>query len=92
MTVNGPQGAMTSTLTLTQANDAIDGQIISQFGNAAISDGRVSGHNVSWIASFAVGGERTTVTFEAEVDGNRMTGRARAGESGTMNFTAEKKP
>jgi len=92
MTVNGPQGAMTSTLTMTQTGDALDGQIISQFGNAAISDGRVSGRNVSWIASFQIGGERTTVNFEAEVDGNRMTGRVRAGESGTMTFTAERKP
>jgi amidohydrolase family protein len=92
MTVNGPQGAMTSTLTMTQTGDALDGQIISQFGNAAISDGRVNGRNVSWIASFQIGGERTTVNFEAEVDGNRMTGRARTGESGTMTFTAERKP
>jgi imidazolonepropionase-like amidohydrolase len=92
MTVNGPQGAMTSTMTLTQTGDAIDGTIISQFGNAAISDGRVNGRTVSWIASFQVGGERTTVNFEADVDGDRMTGRARGSEMGTMTFTAEKKP
>lgn len=92
MTVNGPQGALTSTMTLTQTADAIDGSIISEVGTAAISDGRVSGRTVSWQASFQIGGERTTVNFEAEVDGNRMTGRARAGESGTMTFTAEKRP
>jgi hypothetical protein len=39
-----------------------------------------------------MGGERTTVNFEADVDGARMTGRLRAGEMGTMTFTAEKKP
>lgn len=92
LTVNGPQGAVTSTLTMTQTGDALDGQMISQFGNAAISDGRVNGRTVSWIASFQISGERTTVNFEAEVDGNRMTGRARTGESGTMTFTAERKP
>jgi hypothetical protein len=92
MTVNGPQGALTSTLTLTQSADALDGQIISEFGNSAINDGRVNGRNVAWQASFQIGGERTTVNFEAEVDGNRMTGRARMGEMAAMTFTAEKKP
>jgi len=92
MTVTGPQGPLTSTMTLTQTAEAIDGSIISEFGTAAISDGHVSGRTVTWIASFQIGGERTTVNFEAEVDGTRMTGRARTGEMGTMAFTAEKKP
>ena len=92
MTVSGPQGAMTSTMTLTQTGDALDGNIVSELGTSAISDGRVNGRNASWSASFQMGGERTTVNFEAEVDGNRMTGRLRAGESGTMTFTAERKP
>jgi hypothetical protein len=92
MTVNGPQGAVTSTMTLTQTGDAIDGTMISQFGNAAISDGRVNGRTVSWTASFQVGGERTTVNFEADVDADRMTGRARGSEMATMTFTAERKP
>jgi imidazolonepropionase-like amidohydrolase len=92
LTVSGPQGAMTSTLTLTQTADALDGSIVSEFGTAAISEGRVNGRNVSFQASFAIGGERTTVNFEAEADGNRMTGRARAGEMGTMTFTAERRP
>jgi hypothetical protein len=92
LTVSGPQGAMTSTMTLTQTGDAIDGSIISELGTSAISDGRVNGRNVSWSASFSIGNERTTVNFEAEVDGNRMTGRLRAGEQAAMSFTAEKKP
>jgi hypothetical protein len=92
MTVNSPQGVRTSTMTLTQTADAIDGSMISEMGNAAISDGRVNGRTVTWIASFQIGGERTTVNFEGEVDGTRMTGRLRAGEMGSMTFTAEKKP
>jgi hypothetical protein len=92
MTVTGPQGPLTSTMTLTQTGETIDGSIISELGNSAISDGRVTGQNASWSASFPIGGERTTVTFEAAVDGSRMTGRLRAGEMGTMAFTAEKKP
>jgi hypothetical protein len=92
MTVSSPQGPMTSTMTLTQTGDAIDGSIISEHGTVTISDGRVTGRNASWSASFPIGGERATVTFEGEVDGNRMTGRLRASEMGTMTFTAERKP
>jgi hypothetical protein len=92
MTVNGPQGAMTSTMTVTQTGDALDGNMISELGTSAISEGRVNGRTLTWSASFQLGNERTTVNFEAEVDGNRMTGRLRAGESGTMTFTAERKP
>jgi hypothetical protein len=94
LTVNHSQGATTSTMTMTQTGDAIDGSMISEFGNSAISDGRVNGRTATWTASFQMGGERTTVNFEGEVDasGNRMTGRARAGEMGAMTFTAERKP
>jgi hypothetical protein len=92
MTVNAPQGAMTSTMTLTQTSDAIDGNMISEFGTSVIAEGRVNGRTVTWSASFQMGNERTTVNFEAEVEGNRMTGRLRAGEMGTMTFTAERKP
>jgi hypothetical protein len=92
MTVNSPQGANTSTLTLTQTADALDGQMQTEFGTATISDGRVNGRNVTWQASLQIGGERVTMTFEGEAEGNRITGRLRAGEMGTMTFTAERRP
>jgi hypothetical protein len=79
-------------MTLTQTGEALDGTMMSEFGSSAISDGRVNGRTVTWQASFQLGGERTTVNFDAEVDGNRMTGRARAGEMAPMTFTAEKRP
>ena len=92
LTVASPNGPMTSTMTLTQTGEALDGNMISEFGTAAISDGRVNGRTLTWQTSLQIGGERTTVNFEAEVDGNRMTGRARAGETAPMTFTAEKRP
>jgi imidazolonepropionase-like amidohydrolase len=92
LTVNSPQGANTSTLTLTQTADALDGQMQTEFGTATISDGRVTGRNVTWQASLQLGGERVTMTFEGEAEGNRITGRLRAGQMGTMSFTAERRP
>ena len=89
--VKGPLGEMSRDFK-PGVKFAIDGNMISEFGTAAISEGRVNGRTVTWSASFQMGGERTTVNFEADVDGARMTGRLRAGEMGTMTFTAEKKP
>ena len=90
--VSSPQGEMPSTLTLTQSGDALDGSMTSQFGTTSISDGRVQGRTVSFSMSMTVGGQTFQMTAEAEVDGNRMTGRLRASEMGTMNFTAERRP
>ena len=92
LTVNSPQGANTSTLTLRQTADALDGQMQTEFGTATISDGRVSGRNVTWQAALQIGGERLTMTFEGEAEGNRITGRLQAGQMGTMSFTAERRP
>jgi hypothetical protein len=92
VTVNGPQGANASTLTLRQDGDVLDGSMVSEIGTSAVSDGRVDGRTVSWTVSFQMGGQTLTVNFEGDVDGNRMTGRARAGELGTMTFTAERRP
>jgi hypothetical protein len=92
LTVNSPQGANAATLTLRQNGDVLDGNMVSEIGTASVSDGRVDGRTVSWTVSFQMGGQTLTVNFEGDVDGNRMTGRARAGEMGTMTFTAEKRP
>ena len=92
MLVSSPQGEMPTTLTLTQSGDALDGSMTSQFGTASISDGRVQGRTVTFSLSMTVGGQTMQMTVEGEVEGNRMTGRIRTGEMGTMNFTAERRP
>ena len=90
---NSPQGATEATLTLTQSGDAIDGTMRSQFGTVSISDGQVAGSSVTWTVTMQFGGQTVTISYEGEVsEGNRMTGRARMGEQGTVTFTAEKVP
>lgn len=92
MLVSSPQGEVPTTLTLTQSGDALDGSMTSQFGSASISNGRVQGRTVTFSLSMTVGGQTMEMTVEGEVEGNRMTGRIRTGEMGTMNFTAERRP
>jgi len=92
VTVSSPQGEMPSTLTLTQSGDAIDGSMTSQFGTVSISEGRVQGRTITFSMAMTIGGQALQMTAEAEVDGNRMTGRLRTGEMGTMTFTAERRP
>jgi hypothetical protein len=90
--VSSPQGEMPTTLTLTQSGDALDGTMTSQFGTVSIADGRVQGRTVTFSMSMTVGGQAMQMSVEGEVDGNRMTGRIRTSEAGTMNFTAERRP
>ena len=92
VTVSSPQGEMPSTLTLTQSGDAVDGTMTSQFGTVSVSEGRVQGRTLTWSMSMTVGGQTLQMTAEAEVEGDRMTGRLRTGEMGTMTFTAERRP
>jgi hypothetical protein len=92
MTVSSPQGEVPTTLTLTQSGDVLDGSMQSQFGTAALSDGRVQGRTVTFSLAMSVGGQTVQMNVEGEVEGNRMTGRIRAGEMGTMTFTAERRP
>ena len=89
---SSPQGELPSTLTLTQSGDAIDGSMTSQYGTASVSEGRVQGRTLTFSIAMTVNGQRIEVAFEGEVDGNRMTGRMRTGEMGTMTFTAERRP
>jgi hypothetical protein len=92
LTVTGPQGTSTATLTVTQSGDVLDGTLTSEVGTREIQNGRVSGRTVTWSILLPLGGQNQTVTFRGEVDGGRMTGTAAVGDAGTMNFTGERRP
>jgi hypothetical protein len=92
MMVSSPQGEVATTLVVAQSGDALDGSMTSQFGTDSISNGRVQGRTVTFSLAMTISGQTTEMSVEGDVDGNRMTGRIRAGEMGNMNFTAERRP
>lgn len=93
VTTQSPQGTVQATMTLNQNGDSFDGTSVSEFGNAPISDGTINGRNISWSISITPpGAPAITVKYEGQLEGDRMTGRATAGEFGTFPFTAQRRP
>lgn len=93
ITTNSPQGAMESTLTVTQQGSAFTGTMTSQMlGTSPVADGAVSGRRVTWNLNMSMGGQSFTLTYEGEVTGNRMSGTVSAGSFGSFPFTGEKRP
>jgi hypothetical protein len=65
----------------------------SEFGNATISNGEINGRDISWSITLSPPGAGSiTVTYEGQLDGDRITGRATAGEFGSFPFTATRRP
>jgi hypothetical protein len=94
MTTNSPNGAIATTLTTTQNGDVLDGTMQTPFGVITIANGEVEGSTVRWTMHIQMGGETMQVAYEAQVEGNRMTGRATitGPNAATMTFTGERKP
>jgi imidazolonepropionase-like amidohydrolase len=92
MTLTSPQGPMDITMTLTQSGRSFTGSMTSQAGNQEISDGQITGRNLTWTATLQFGGQSITLSYRGEAEGNRMTGSADLGSFGSATFTAERKP
>jgi hypothetical protein len=95
MVVNTPQGANTSTLTLTQDGDVLRGTMVSELGRLEISDGRIDGRRVTWSATLTMGGETIPLAFDGTLEGDpadRMAGSVSLGATGSAEFTARRTP
>jgi len=92
ISTQSPQGTMQGTLTINQSGDSFEGTMTSEFGTATISDGQINGRTISWSISINAGPQPITVTYEGQVEGDRITGRATAGEFGSFPFSAQRRP
>jgi imidazolonepropionase-like amidohydrolase len=91
VSVSTPQGSNQATMTVTQTGTSFTGQLTSEMGSTAVSDGQVSGSSVSWSITLAMGGQTTTISFRGDVEGNRMSGSADIPGMGSVTFTAQKR-
>ncbi len=93
ISTQSPQGTMQGTLTINQSGDSFEGTMTSELGNSTISNGEINGRNISWSITISPPGAGSiTVTYEGQLDGDRITGRATAGEFGSFPFTATRRP
>jgi imidazolonepropionase-like amidohydrolase len=92
ITVNSPQGAQQSVLTITQNGSTFTGSHANQMGSVEVTGGQIDGRHVSWSITIPANGQSISVSFQADVDGNRMTGSATMGDLGSAPFIGEKRP
>jgi imidazolonepropionase-like amidohydrolase len=92
MTMNSPQGVMEIVMRFTQSGSTFGGTLTSSFGEQQVDDGQVNGRVLTWKSTIQFGGQSMTLSYRAEVDGNRMSGTAELGTFGSSPFTAERRP
>ena len=91
VTVEGPQGAMNSVLTLKQTADTVAGEFESELGKAPVS-GMVKGDSIKFSFGIDMGGQQLSIQgIGALKDKNSMAGTVESAGMGGFPFTATKK-
>ncbi len=89
--INSPQGPLEVTLRVQQLGTSLSGALSSPFGTADISEGSVSGNNITFKANLNPSGSGSfIVIFSATIQGSTMSGSADAGIMGRMEFAGSK--
>ncbi|HEX9562635.1 MAG TPA: hypothetical protein VF981_01640 [Gemmatimonadaceae bacterium] len=70
----GPQGAMTWRVNFTQAGDTLTGQAQSDFGTLPVSEGWVTGNELSFGLTLSFEGQSIVVYFSGLVKGDSAEG------------------
>jgi hypothetical protein len=85
LTMQTPMGERRSTLTLSTAGGTLTGSQEAEGNTTDISDGSVSGNDVSWKVAIT-NPMPLTLTFSGSVSGNTLNGTADTGMFGSFPF------
>jgi hypothetical protein len=91
LTVNSPQGPLVLTLNLQQQGNALTGNVNSQFGTAAISEGQVNGNEITWSYTVEGQGTKFPVAGRGTIDVNSIRGTITFAST-AMDFTGTRTP
>lgn len=86
VTLNSPMGPQDARLSLETDGTRLSGRADSPLGEQSFDDGTVDGDRLSWSVKVKKP-MPMTVKFEATVDGDAITGTAKAGMLGTFDFS-----
>ena len=78
-----PLGDQKSVFTVTTNGDTFTGQNAGTMGSMDVEDGKVDGNQLTWVMNMKVP-MPMTLTCEATVDGDTLTGTVNAGAFGSM--------
>ena len=88
ITINTPMGARTVNATIKTSGDTFTGSTSSEMGSQDIS-GKVNGNNLTW--SFDITNPMPMkLEFDANVEGDKMTGNVKLGMFGNASLTGER--
>jgi len=90
LTVDTPQGANTSTLTLKLDGDKLSGDLANQMMGSSPVTGTFSAGTVAVTANIDVQGTSLQLGINGKVDGETMTGNIKFGDFGEFPFTAKR--
>jgi hypothetical protein len=85
LTMQTPMGERRSTLTLATAGGSLTGTQEAEGNTTDITDGSVSGNDVSWKVAIT-NPMPLTLTFSGSVNGNTLNGTADTGMFGSFPF------
>jgi hypothetical protein len=89
LTVDSPQGANTSTLTLKQDGDKLTGEMGSAMGSTPVT-GTFAAGSVAITANLDVQGTSLQLGITGKVDADTMNGSVKVGDFGEFPFTAKR--
>ena len=90
MSSEGPNGPMTSTLTIQQDGATIKGTLSGRRGDAPL-EGTVTGNKVSFtVKRQTQNGDTMVMEYSATVDGDSMKGKVHSERFGDRDFTAKR--
>jgi hypothetical protein len=87
--VKSPMGDQKATLTIQSQGDSFTGQYSGAMGTTEVKNGKVEGDTLSWSLDITVP-MPMTLTAEATVDGDQMTGQVTAGAFGSFPMTGSR--
>lgn len=85
--------AMASTFTFKADGDQLTGSVATAMGENPISDGKVSGDEISFSQNLEFNGNKIRILYKGKVSGNeiKFTRQREGGEGRTAEFVAKKK-
>jgi len=92
MTLQTPQGEMTSDTTIVQTDDVIKVTMPSPMGDEMKGEGKVKENTAEWTLTISTPNGEFALVFKAKIEGDKMSGEIQMGDFGTSTFTAVKKP
>jgi hypothetical protein len=91
MTVQSPQGDMTSEITFTQEKDVIKASMIGFQGMEMAGEGTIKENEIQWTFSISTPNGDLVLVYKGKVAGEEMSGEVAAGDFGSFPWTAKKK-